>query len=68
MKNDRNAQSDIYTELKKEDKKFGEKTGKNSAKDQPKRPKHSGQQDFRKMRVSDILAMSDDTEEEFEVA
>jgi hypothetical protein len=68
MKNDRNANFDIYTQLKKEDSKFGEKSGKQTAKDHQKRTKSAGQTNYRNMRVSDILAMSDDYEEEGEFA
>ena len=68
MKNGRNTDFDIYTQLKREDNKFGEKSGKATPKDHQKRLKHNGQQDFRKMRVSDIMAMSDDYENDGEFA
>jgi hypothetical protein len=62
-------QFDIYSELKKEDRKFGEKSSKASPKDHKKRIKHAD--NFSKMRPSDIIAMGDDDyelEDEYSMA
>lgn len=53
-------QFDIYTELKNEDRKFGEKSNKASPKDHQKRTKHVAQQDFSRMNPRDIVAMGQD--------
>jgi hypothetical protein len=61
-------QYDIYTELQKEDRKFGEKSSKAPAKDHKKRVKHAGQQDYSRMNPRDIVAMSDDYADEDDYA
>lgn len=53
-------QYDIYTELQKEDRKFGEKSNKAPVKDHKKRVKHAGQQDYSRMNPRDIVAMGED--------
>lgn len=67
----KNASSDVFTEMKNEDRKFGEKSGKSmTEKEAKKRQKHAGQQNFSKMRPSDIIAMGNDYDydEELEAA
>ena len=62
-------QFDIYTELQKEDRKFGEKSNKAPAKDHKKRIKHA--QDFSRMNPRDIIAMGEDDyadEEQYAIA
>jgi hypothetical protein len=64
----KNSRSDLFTQLKKEDRQYGEKTGKQTAKDHQKRAKHP--QAFKNMRPSDLATMEDSFEydEEYEVA
>ncbi|NCQ52137.1 hypothetical protein GW796_09645 [archaeon] len=55
----KNTSSDIFTDMKKEDRKFGERGGKSStAKDHNKKIKHVDS--FAKMKPSDIAKMSEE--------
>ncbi len=65
----KNTRGDIFTEMKKEDGKFGDRAHKSAtAKDHNKRDKH--RTNFNKLSVDDIRAMEDeyDLEDDFEFA
>lgn len=55
------SHTDVFSEMKKEDRKFGERAAKqHTAKDHLKREKHPT--DFRNFSPKDIQAMSDDVD------
>lgn len=61
----KHSQANVFTEMKKEDKKFGERANKaHTPKDHNKREKHAV--NFRKMNPSDIVAMSEYDDDELD--
>ena len=64
----KNSRSDLFTQLKKEDRQYGEKIGKQTAKDHQKRAKHTP--DFKNMSPAELAAMNDDYsyDEEYDLA